>query len=191
LLSLILNLRDFVVVFSGEAHLLLFVVLLLDVLIAVQVAEAIAGERYIIPLPLVKSYLELNVFECADLTGAHIVVLHRFASREATSSVYPTILIQLRIMAHLDENADLRHGLVPVAQVVALEVYSASAVFVAFRLYLLPDVEVDSVRWVIWFHLRSTRLGLFTLWQISNVQIAVKLIASCIWGPLHAEAHVN
>ena len=153
LLSLILDLRHFVIIFFCESDLLLFVVLLLDVLIAVQVAEAIAGERYIIPLPLVKSYLELNVFECADLTGAHIVVLHRFASREATSSVYPTILIQLRIMAHLDENADLRHGLVPVAQVVALEVYSASAVFVAFRLYLLPDVEVDSVRWVVWFHL--------------------------------------
>jgi hypothetical protein len=59
-------------------------------------------------------------------------------------------------MSHLDENANLRHGFVTVAKVVALKVDAALASCVSLRLFLLPNVEVNAMLRVIWFNLSAS-----------------------------------
>jgi hypothetical protein len=49
---------------------------------------------------------------------------------------------------------------------------------------LFPNVEINTVCWIIWLPLWSAMLWLFTLWQIPKVKISIIYIPVLVWDPL-------
>lgn len=164
LLGLVLDLAHRIIVLLLQTCLLFRVAFLLYVFGVAHIAEAFARECYVIPRTLIESHFKLDILEIADLARSHVVVLNWFASCEATSSVNPTVLIQVRIMAHFDEDANLRHGFVTVTKVVAFQVDASMARRLTLSLELLPDIEVDAVLRVVWLNLSASGLDFRTIW---------------------------
>lgn len=110
---------------------------------------------------------------------------------EATTGVEPTILIELRIVFHFNEHADLCHNHVTEAKVAALNIYACVTSFVTPFLGLLPNIEIDSVRRVVILPLRSSRHSFVALRHVSYVQVAIILVSFLNWGPGETHTHCD
>jgi hypothetical protein len=86
-------------------------------------------------------------------------------------------------MLEFDEDTDLSHNFVSIAGIRSLCVETTGAGGVTFFSLLFPDVEINSVCWVVGLPLRSTVFRLFTLWEIPNVKILIELISLSHWCP--------
>jgi len=102
---------------------------------------------------VVQSHFELNIFEILNLSRSDHLVVNWLTALEAASGVEPTVLVEFRIVLHFDKHADLCHDLVTEAKVAALNVNTFVAHLVSLRLLLLPNVEIDTMRRVVFLPL--------------------------------------
>ena len=107
---------------------------------------------------MIESDLELHILEILSFSWSDFLVVDWVVTFVAAASVIPTVGVSFLIVLELNEDANLGHHLVSVAGVSRGHVNTATAAGIAFFILLLPDIEIDSVRWIIGFPLRTAVL---------------------------------
>lgn len=138
---------------------------------------------------MVQPNFKLHFLEVLDFSGFQLFVIDWHTAFEATTGIEPTILIQLRIMAHFNEHADLCHNHVTETNSTTFNINTTDALFITFLLILLPNIKVYTVCGIVTFPLGSTWHSLVALRHVPDVQVAVVLVPLFHGGPRHAHAH--
>lgn len=86
-------------------------------------------------------------------------------------------------MLKLDHYANLCHYFISIAGIGTGSVDATRAGGVSLFVFLFPNIEVYTMRRIIWLPLRATILRLFALGKIPNIQILIKLIPFSYWYP--------
>lgn len=107
---------------------------------------------------MIESNLELHILEILSFSRSHLLVVNWVVTFVAAASVIPTVSVSFLIMLELNEDTNLGHHLVSVASVSRGHVNTATAAGIAFFSLLFPDIEIDSMRWIIGFPLRTAIL---------------------------------
>ena len=140
---------------------------------------------------MVKSNFELHVLEIPGILRMYFIVVYWVISFIATASIQPTVGVFLWVMSELDKNAYLRHNLVSVAHVRSADVDTTAARRVALLGVLLPDVEVDTMGWVVSLPLGTAVLSFLASWHIPNIMVFIVLESLANWNPGKTHAHSN
>ena len=140
---------------------------------------------------MINSYFELYILEGLFISWFCIFVINWVTAFKASTSIQPTVGVFLWVMSELDKNAYLRHNLVSVAHVRSADVDATAARRVTLFGLLLPDVEVDTMGWVVSLPLGTAVLSFLASWHIPNIKVFIVLESLANWNPGKTHAHSN
>ena len=118
---------------------------------------------------MVQSHLELHVFEIFDLAWPQVLIIDGLASLETALCVEPTVLIELWVVPHFEEDAYLGHYFVTETDVARFDVNTTSTLGVTFFLSLFPNVKFYTTSRIVFFPLRKTAHCFIALRQVSYI----------------------
>ena len=102
---------------------------------------------------MIKSNLEMDILEIFLVIWSDIFVVYWIISFIATSSVEPTVSVSFLVVLELDESAYGSHSFVSEAGIHVLDIDSTTATGISFFSFLFPNVETNTVCWIIWLPL--------------------------------------
>jgi len=138
---------------------------------------------------VVESYLELDAFEVFDLARICEFVENGLVIFEAATCVNPTIGVFLCIFLKFDQQTNLSHNMVSVADFGLRNVNSVRACGIALVCVLVPNVEVKAMKWVVRLPLRAAFFVKHALVESSHIYVFVELISLFEGGPGETHAH--
>ena len=99
---------------------------------------------------MIKSYLELNIFEVSLDVGISLLIPDWLVSCKASTRVNPAVCVFFCVLGELYEKADLRHDVISIANLGGSNVYTIRANGIIFSLFLVPNQEVETSLGIVW-----------------------------------------
>jgi hypothetical protein len=102
---------------------------------------------------MISSNFETDILEISFVSNSDIFVVNWIVSFKATAGIEPTVSVSFLVVLELYENAYGSHSFVSEASIHVLDIDSTTASGISFFSLLFPNVEINTVCWIIWLPL--------------------------------------
>jgi 3-methyladenine DNA glycosylase AlkD len=102
---------------------------------------------------MISSNFETDILEIFFVSNSDIFVVNWIVSFKATAGIEPTVSVSFLVVLELDESAYGSHSFVSEASIHVLDIDSTTATGISFFSLLFPNVETNTVCWIIWLPL--------------------------------------